>query len=40
MEEFTDWDKVVHIDHGYDESKPESELTLEDIKQIKSFISP
>ncbi len=30
---FTDCNKVVHIDHGYDESKPESELTLEDMKK-------
>ena len=37
MEEFTDWDKVVHIDHGYDESKPESELTLEDMKKAAEF---
>ena len=37
MEEFTDWDKVVHIDHGYDESKPESELTLEDMKGAAKF---
>ncbi|MBP5651876.1 MAG: NAD(P)-dependent oxidoreductase [Lachnospiraceae bacterium] len=37
MEAFTDWDKVVHIDHGYDESKPESELTLEDMKGAAKF---
>ncbi len=37
MEAFTDWDKVVHIDHGYDESKPESELTLEDMKGAAEF---
>ncbi len=37
MEEFTDWDTVVRIDHGYDESKPESELTLEDMKGAAEF---
>ena len=37
MEDFNDWDKVVHIDHGYDETKPESELTLEDIKGAAKF---
>ena len=37
MEAFTDWDNVVHIDHGYDESKPESELTLEDMKGAAEF---
>jgi nucleoside-diphosphate-sugar epimerase len=37
MEVFTDWDTVVHIDHGYDESKPEEELTLEDMKKAAEF---
>lgn len=37
MEEFTDWNTVVQIDHGYDESKPESELTLDDMKQAAEF---
>ncbi|WP_405345137.1 NAD-dependent epimerase/dehydratase family protein [Ruminococcus sp.] len=37
MEHFTDWDTVVPIDHGYDESKPESELTLEDMKKAAEF---
>lgn len=37
MEHFTDWDKVIFIDHGYDESKPESELSYEDIKQAAEF---
>ncbi len=27
----------VHIDHGYDESKPQSELSLEDMKQAAGF---
>ena len=33
----TDWDKVIPIDHGYDESKPEAELTLEDMKGAAAF---
>ncbi len=37
MKHFTEWDKVVHIDHGYDESKPESQLSLTDLKQAASF---
>lgn len=34
---FKDWNTVVHIDHGYDESKPESELTIEDVKGAAKF---
>ena len=34
---FSDWDTVVHIDHGYDETKPESELNLHDIKEASKF---
>lgn len=34
---FEEWDKVIHIDHGYDESKPESELELADIKGAVKF---
>ncbi len=37
MEHFEDWNKVVHIDHGYDETKPEEELTLEDMKKAAEF---
>lgn len=37
MDHFTDWDKVVHIDHGYDETKPESELSIEDVKAAAKF---
>lgn len=37
MDHFTDWDTVVHIDHGYDESKPESELTIEDMRGAARF---
>jgi len=34
---FSDWDKVVHIDHGYDENKPESELNIQDVKGAAKF---
>lgn len=34
---FTDWDRVVMLDHGYDESKPESELTLQDMQNAATF---
>jgi nucleoside-diphosphate-sugar epimerase len=34
---FSDWDTVIHIDHGYDENKPESELNLRDIKEAAKF---
>jgi len=37
MERFTDWDTVVEIDHGYDETKPEEELDLEDMKKAVAF---
>ena len=37
MDHFTDWNKVVPIDHGYDESKPEEELTLNDLKGAAKF---
>lgn len=37
MEAFTDWDTVVHIDHGYDESKPEEELDYNDMKGAAKF---
>lgn len=37
MKHFTDWDRVVPIDHGYDESKPECELTLEDVRKAAAF---
>ena len=37
MEHFTDWDTVIPIDHGYDETKPESELTLEDMQKAAAF---
>lgn len=37
MRHFTQWDRVVPIDHGYDESKPESELTLQDMRNAAAF---
>lgn len=37
MERFTDWDTVIPIDHGYDETKPESELTLADMRGAAKF---
>lgn len=37
VKHFTDWDTVVHIDHGYDESKPESELSLADMQGAAAF---
>ena len=37
MEHFTDWDKVIRLDHGYDKTKPESELTREDMARAAEF---
>lgn len=34
---FNDWDKVVALDHGYDESKPEALLNLSDVKEAACF---
>lgn len=34
---FFDWDKQIVLEHGYDESKPESELTLDDMKKAAEF---
>lgn len=34
---FFDWDKKIVLDHGYNESKPESELTLDDMKKAAEF---
>ena len=36
-ESFTDWDTVVPIDHGYDETKPEDQLDLSDMKGAAEF---
>ena len=37
MEHFTDWDTVIPIDHGYDETKPESELDIADMQGAAKF---
>ena len=37
MKHFTNWDEVILLDHGYDESKPEADLDLEDIKGAAIF---
>lgn len=37
MNHFFDWDKQIILDHGYDESKPESDLTLDDMKKAAEF---
>ena len=37
FELFTDWDHVIHIDHGYDENQPETELGLSDVKEAARF---
>lgn len=37
FQRFTDWDKVILLDHGYDESKPELELDIEDMKGAAEF---
>ncbi len=37
MDSFKNWDKVIHIDHGYDESKPEAELNFEDMANAAEF---
>lgn len=34
---FTDWDTVIPISRGYDSSKPEVELTLDDVQQAAHF---
>ena len=37
MNHFTDWNKVIPIDHGYDESQPEEALSLHDIQGAAIF---
>ena len=37
LQRFKDWDTVVPIDHGYDETKPERELDLDDVKHAAEF---
>lgn len=37
FEFYSDWGKVTRIDHGYDEEKPQSKLTIEDVRQAAVF---
>ena len=37
MVHFKDWNHVIHLNHGYDETKPEEELNLEDMKKAAKF---
>jgi len=37
MEIYDDWDVPLHLEHGYDESKPEGELQLTDMKEAAKF---
>jgi nucleoside-diphosphate-sugar epimerase len=37
MKHFTDWDHVIRLDHGYDETKPEESLSLSDIEGSARF---
>ncbi|MDP3058080.1 MAG: NAD-dependent epimerase/dehydratase family protein, partial [bacterium] len=35
--QYPSYDQVIHIDHGYDDTKPQSELTLDDVKAAAFF---
>lgn len=37
MKKFSAWNKVIKLDHGYDENKPASELNIEDMKGAATF---
>jgi nucleoside-diphosphate-sugar epimerase len=37
FQHFTDWNKKVYLDHGYDEEKNPDELNLEDVKKAAVF---
>lgn len=37
MQHFDDWDTVVHIDHGYDDTKSQNELTHGDVAGAAEF---
>ncbi len=37
FQHFTDWNKKVYLDHGYDEEKSPEELDLEDVKKAAVF---
>ena len=34
---YADWERVVMLDHGYDESKPREELNLRDLRHAAAF---
>lgn len=34
---YAKYDEVIHIDHGYDEAKPESQIGIEDMKKAAEF---
>lgn len=34
---FKDWDKIIQLNHGYDETKPENELNITDMKDAAKF---
>ena len=38
MQHFTNWDAVVPINHGYDETKQESELDIADMQKVVEFL--
>lgn len=37
MKKFNNWDTVIKLNHGYDESKPASQLRIEDIQGAAKF---
>jgi len=34
---FKEWDKVIQLDHGYDETKPEGDLDIDDMRGAAKF---
>lgn len=39
VDPFKNWNTVINTDHGYNETKPESELSLKDMKRASEFRS-
>lgn len=37
MKNFTNWSEKIVLDHGYDETKPVAQLTIEDVKNAATF---
>lgn len=37
MKKFINWDKVIKLDHGYDENKPAALLNIDDMKGAATF---